>query len=159
MIELITTFDRETIRRLVELEAAAFGAGGMNEWQLVPLIRHGHVYVTRKEGKVIGAVQYMRDWHNPQKAYMIGVSIAQEQRGRGAGTGFIKETFNLLAAEGIKEVELTVAPANAAAIKVYEGKLGFTVTEFRRNEYGPGEDRLVMKLLLNNGNSFAGHEA
>ncbi|QDR79662.1 GNAT family N-acetyltransferase [Sporomusa termitida] len=148
MVELITAFDKAIIRRLVELEADAFGAGGMNEWQLVPLIRHGHVYVTRKAGEVIGAVQYMLDWHNPKKAYMIGVSIAKEQRGQGVGTGFIKETFTPLAAEGIEEVELTVDPANAAAVKVYKGKLGFTVTEFRRDEYGDGEDRLVMKLSL-----------
>ena len=152
MVELLTAFDKEIICRLVELEADAFGTGGMNEWHLVPLIRHGHVYITRQERKIIGAVQYMLDWHNPQKAYMIGVSIAKEQRGQGVGTGFIRETFIPLAAEGIKEVELTVAPANAAAVKVYEAKLGFTVTEFRRDEYGEGEDRLVMNLLLTNGN-------
>ncbi|MDF2569232.1 MAG: mshD [Sporomusa sp.] len=150
MIELVNTFNQKLVQRLVQLEADAFGSGGMNEWHLVPLIRHGHVYITRKNEEIIGSVQYFLDWGTPKKAYMMGVSIAKDHRGMGLGTQFIKETFTDLIREGIEEVELTVDPDNLAAIRVYETKLDFEVTDFRRNEYGEGEDRLVMKTSLIN---------
>ncbi|SMD07864.1 GNAT family N-acetyltransferase [Sporomusa malonica] len=148
MVELVTTFNKELVQRLVALEADAFGIGGMNEWHLVPLIRHGHVYIIRKNEDIVGAVQYFLDWDRPKKAYMMGVSIAKEHRGMGIGTKFIQDTFEALAQEGIEEVELTVDPENLTAIKIYENKLGFVVTDFRKNEYGEGEDRLVMKTAL-----------
>ncbi len=151
MVELVKNFNQNLIQRLVQLESEAFGIGGMNEWHLVPLIRHGRVYITRShEGIVNGLVQYFLDWNNPQKAYMMGVSIAKEYRGKGVGTRFIKETFVALGKEGIKEVELTVDPKNIAAVKVYQNKLGFQEIDFRKNEYGEGEDRLVMNALIIN---------
>lgn len=148
MVELVTTCNKELVQRLVELEADAFGIGGMNEWHLVPLIRHGHVYIIRRNGDIVGAVQYFLDWDNPKKAYMMGVSVAKEHRGQGLGTRFIQDTFEALSQEGIEEVELTVDPENVTAITIYENKLGFVVTDFRKNEYGEGEDRLVMKMSL-----------
>jgi ribosomal-protein-alanine N-acetyltransferase len=149
MVELVKNFDQKLIQRLVQLESEAFGVGGMNEWHLVPFIRHGRVYITRsQEEEVIGLVQYFLDWNHPQKAYMMGVSITKEYRGKGLGTRFIKETFAALAKERIKEVELTVDPKNIAAVKVYQNKLGLQVIDFRKNEYGDGEDRLVMNTLL-----------
>ncbi|HEY3424885.1 MAG TPA: GNAT family N-acetyltransferase [Negativicutes bacterium] len=148
MVELVQKIEPELIERLVQLEAEAFGQGGMNAWQLVPLIRHGRVYVVRKNQEIIGAVQYMLDWDSPQKAYMVGISIAKESRGQGAGTKLLQASFAALVKDNIKEVELTVDPNNVVAVKVYECKLGFVAGNFRHNEYGAGEDRLVMKLSL-----------
>ncbi|BBB91157.1 MAG TPA: GNAT family N-acetyltransferase [Methylomusa anaerophila] len=148
MVELVDKNDIELIPQLVKLEAEAFGQGGLNEWHLVPIIRHGRVYISKKGEKVVGSVQYILDWDNPQKAYMIGVSVSPEYRGRGIGTELLKETFKALSRENIAEVELTVAPDNLAAIKVYERKLKFVVTEYRKNEYGNHQDRLVMNLSL-----------
>lgn len=146
--ERIQTVEQALLQRLVQLEREAFGLGGLNEWHLVPFIRHGRVYVTRKNQEVIGMVQYMLDWDNPRKAYMMGVSIAKEAHGQGLGTDFIKKSLQALANENIEEVELTVDPANVAAIRVYEGKLGFVAQEVRPNEYGQGENRLVMTISL-----------
>ncbi|HWR44486.1 GNAT family N-acetyltransferase [Sporomusa sp.] len=150
MVELITTYDNALIERLVQLETEAFGSGGINMWHLVPLIRHGRVYVIRKNESVVGTVQYMLDWDNPRKAYMLGVSVSREHRGLGIGTELLRESFIALTGENVEEVELTVAPGNVAAINVYENKLGFVVTEFRKNEYGEGEDRLAMRMSLTN---------
>jgi ribosomal-protein-alanine N-acetyltransferase len=50
--------------------------------------------------------------------------------------------------ENITEIELTVDPNNVAAVAIYEKKLGFQIIERRENEYGMGENRLVMKLTL-----------
>lgn len=146
MIELVHTIDVTTVESILKIEAEAFGAGGMNEWHLVPLIRHGRVYVARVNGQVVGSVQYLLDWENPKKAYMFGIAFTREWQGKGLGTEFLKQSFLSLAKNNIEQVELTVNPNNTAAVKVYENKLGFIVTGFRNNEYGEGENRLVMQL-------------
>ncbi|QJW45114.1 GNAT family N-acetyltransferase [bacterium BFN5] len=149
-IELIKNADLEVQNRLVYLENQAFGSGGLNEWHLIPLIRHGRVFAARKDQTIIGVIEYMLDWDNPRKAYMIGVSIAKEARGQGLGTELIKRTLQFLSRENLTDVELTVHPENLAAIRVYENKLGFKTEELRTDEYGQGEDRLVMTLSLEN---------
>jgi len=148
MIELVQTNDPKIVQRLVQLEIEAFGAGGMNEWHLIPLIRHGRVYIMKKNEEIIGQIHYMRDWDNPGKAYIYGISVAKEWRGQGIGTRLLEESLKALAKENIQEVELTVDPQNAAAVRVYENKLGFSVIEYRTDEYGQGENRLVMRLPL-----------
>ncbi len=147
-IELVKTVELPLIQRMVQLESEAFSHGGLNEWHLVPFIRHGRVYAALKNQEIVGLVQYMLDWDNPRKAYMMGVSIAKEVRGRGLGTEFIERSLQMLAGENIEEVELTVDPANIVAIRVYEGKLGFVAKGIRTNEYGKGEDRIVMILTI-----------
>ncbi|MDR3584055.1 MAG: GNAT family N-acetyltransferase [Desulfosporosinus sp.] len=150
MIELVQTMDPKIITRLVQIETEAFGPGGLNVWHLEPLIRHGRVYVYQLDNEIVGLVHYMLDWDRPQKAYMVGVSISKESRGQGIGAELLKESFEALSKENIEEVELTVDPDNLAAVKLYEGKLGFLVTDFKQDEYGKGEGRLVMNLFLAN---------
>lgn len=147
-VEVLRAVELPTIQRLVQLESEAFGCGGMNEWHLVPFIRHGRVFIARIDREIVGAVQYMLDWNTPAKAYMMGVSITSKMRGRGLGTELITCSLQQLASENIKEVELTVDPANTAALRVYEKKLGFAAQETRADEYGKGEHRTVMILTL-----------
>jgi ribosomal-protein-alanine N-acetyltransferase len=111
---------------------------------------HGRVYIIRKDKEIVGLIQYMLDWTNPQQAYLFGISIDAACRGQGMGTELLRESLKALAEEGIKEVELTVAPDNVGAVALYEKRFGFFVTVVRNNEYGEGETRLVMKLLLDN---------
>ncbi|KUO70021.1 MAG: acetyltransferase [Desulfosporosinus sp. BRH_c37] len=148
MIELVRTMEPKLIARLVQIETEAFGAGGLNSWHLQPLIRHGRVYVYRLDNEIVGLVHYMLDWDCPKKAYMVGVSISKESRGQGIGAKLLKESFEALSKATIEEVELTVDPNNIAAVKLYESKLGFLTTDFKHDEYGEGEGRLVMKLIL-----------
>jgi len=148
VIELITTNDPAVTRRLVELETEAFGSGGLNEWHIVPIIRHGRVYALRKNHELIGCIQYILDWKNRNKAYVIGISIAKEWRGRNLGTELFSESLNTLSREEITEVELTVSPENLAAIRIYKDKLAFRCVGKLSDEYGEGEDRLVMLKTL-----------
>lgn len=149
-VELIEEFDLKILQHMVLLEKEAFGVGGLNEWHLVPFIRHGRVFVAREEENIVGLIQYMRDWDRPNKAYLMGVSIAQEMRGKGLGTILMRTSLQALKKENIDEVELTVDPQNFGAIKIYKGKLGFIEKGVRMDEYGSGENRLVMMLSLCN---------
>lgn len=148
IIKAIHDNDKKIVDKIIVLEDQAFGNGGMNEWHLVPFIRHGQVFAAVEGEEVLGAVQYMRDWQQPERAYLYGVSVSRERRGKGLGTVLLRDSFRELLQSGITEVELTVDPQNAAAIRVYQEKLGFSIGELRRNEYGAGEDRLVMRLQL-----------
>ena len=154
-VELLENVDLTLLQRLVRLEKEAFDVGGLNEWNIVPFIRHGRVYVAKQQQEVVGLIEYMRDWDNPRKSYLVGISIAKEMRGQGLGTILLHTSLQLLKKENIEEVELTVDPENLAAIKVYEEKLGFVKKDFRLDEYGSGENRLVMILLLNNLPSYS----
>lgn len=148
MIGLVRDNEPAVVRQILRLEDEAFGPGGLNVWHLLPLIRHGRVYVWRDNGTVVGVVEYFLDWEDARQAYMVGVAVAGDRRGRGSGTSLLAGSFKALAAEGIAAVELTVDPANAAAIRVYKDKFGFATIGLRRDEYGAGQDRLVMRLAL-----------
>lgn len=147
-IERIQAAGSGRLQQLVQLEEEAFGQGGLNEWHLVPFVRHGCVFVASKEGVEIGMAQYMRDWESPDRAYLVGVSIAAAWRGRGLGTILLRNSMQDLKSMNISEVELTVDPKNEVAIRVYKGKLGFVTKEIRQDEYGIGEDRLIMTVDL-----------
>jgi len=147
-IERVKHVDLTMLQRMVKLEIEAFGHGGLNEWHLVPFIRHGRVFLASDKDAAVGLIQYMRDWDNPRKAYLIGVSVAKAWRGQGVGTRLMQVSLEALKEENVDEVELTVDTENKGAIKLYVEKLGFMVKETRVSEYGAGEDRVVMTLSL-----------
>ncbi|MGE5370403.1 MAG: GNAT family N-acetyltransferase [Solirubrobacterales bacterium] len=148
MIERLETVIPEVVARIAEIEREAFAGGGFDEWTLVPFIRHGRVYTIRQDQTIVGVVEYMLDWESKNHAYLLGVSIDRQHQGLGLGTRLLEVSLAELAGEGIREVELTVDPANAAAVEVYDRKLGFEVVDYRENEYGPGVHRQVMRVAL-----------
>lgn len=150
MIELVQENNLHVINRIIEIDQEAFGSGGMNEWHLLPLVRHGRVFVIKENDCIMGSIQYLLDWDNRKKAYLFGIAIAKEGRSKGFGSKLIAGSFSKLTKDDIEEIELTVDPANTPAINVYQKKFGFVVTEFRKNEYGHKEDRLIMTLNLKN---------
>ena len=147
-VEVLNRNDAATVARLVQIDKDAFGPHGLSEWEIVPFIRHGLIAILKRDGKIIGGAQFLRDWHAPALAYLFGIAVDASCRGQGFGTLFLSECLTLLKEYGIQNVELTVDASNLAAVKVYRQKLGFSVSETRSNEYGDGEDRLVMIKTL-----------
>ncbi len=147
-IEHVKENNINTVLRLIEIEKQAFGEAGLDEWNLVPYIRHGKVIALWADNKIVGGAQFIRDWDDVSRAYLVGIAIDSAYRGKGLGTSFLAKCIELLKAEGIKYVELTVDSDNTGAVNVYKKKLGFVTTGNRKDEYGAGEDRLVMELKL-----------
>ncbi|EGG31565.1 GNAT family N-acetyltransferase [Paenibacillus sp. HGF5] len=54
----------------------------------------------------------------------LGMALIPESRGQGLGTALMKELFRGMKERGIRKVSLSVAPENAAAMKLYE-RFGF----------------------------------
>jgi ribosomal-protein-alanine N-acetyltransferase len=149
-IEEVDRLEPNFLQDLIDIEQEAFGKGGMNEWFLPPFVRRGRVYALWVEGKKqpVGVAECMVTWGQPQCAYLFGIAIREGWRGKGLGTRFLREICFRLKIKGFQAVDLTVSPDNIPALRVYRDKLGFRTIAFHREEYGQGEDRLVMRLDL-----------
>ncbi len=135
---------------MMELEKDAFpGLGAVDEQTLVPLARYGKLILYRQHGdeRPVAVCECMRDYNQPEKAYIFGYYVRSDQHGKRLGTQFLKEVLNILKADGFQKVSLTVSEANTAAVKLYKNT-GFNVIEVRYDEFGAGEDRLYMERIL-----------
>lgn len=130
------------------LEDEAFGRGGLNEWHLPYLIRHGRLYILESETSIVGSASLLRDW-DANKAYLIDFVIDKSLRNRGLGRVLLTEIIAALKQERFEYLELTVFKGNVEAWKLYEG-LGFKRGEIYQDEYGRGQDRWLMSLDLRN---------
>lgn len=82
------------------------------------------------------------------RGWIVSLGVTRDQRGRGLGRRLMLEVLRRLRAESVREIRLTVEPANDAAITLYRS-LGFSSDEGVRKDYfGAGEDRLIMTLGL-----------
>ena len=137
-------------KMMIELEKDAFpGLGAVDEQTLVPLARYGKLLLYRQIGdeRPVAVCECMRDYRQPDKAYIFGYYVRSDQHGKGLGTQFLQKVLEILRADGFQKVSLTVSEANLAAVKVYK-KLGFMTIEIRNDEFGAGEDRLYMEKAL-----------
>lgn len=135
------------IKDLEKIEKEAFGEGGLDYWGLMPLVYHGAVYVVMINNQAVGVVEYMQDMNKTDSVYLYGLAIAKDYQKRGLGADLLDYSLRELKKEGFKEVELTVAPDNETAINLYE-TFAFKKVQYRQDEYGVGQDRVIMKLDL-----------
>lgn len=147
-IEIVEEYNQELLDKLVKLEKEAFGRGALNKWHMAPFINHGKVFVIYDSGEPIGLAEVLRDFDNPNLAYIFSLAITSDYMNQGLGSQLLDYILQWLQKLGIKEVELTVDPENEYACYIYEEKFGFERIEIRESEYGRDEPRLVMKLSL-----------
>ncbi len=146
--ERMTAIDLDLLERLQAIEEMAFAEAGMNPWFLVPFMRHGRIYVIRSDaGITAGLAEYMKNYEEDDLVYLFGVSVDPQYQGHGLGKQLLQESLKDIRRDGILKVELTVEPNNAVAMALYHD-LGFEETEYRPDEYGPGQDRVAMELVL-----------
>ncbi len=143
-IKRVEELDTDLIEELIRLESEAFGEGGLNHWGLAPMIYHGAVYVIFMDKVAVGIAEYMRDIKDPVKAYLYGVTIDKRYHNQGLASRLLDYSFRDLKSLGIRKFELTVDPNNSAAIHLYQHKFGFKQIDYRKDEYGQGEDRVIM---------------
>ena len=141
--------DMEAILNIMTIEQEAFGKGALNEYVIVPLIRHGKVFVAEDEqANAVACAYFMRGMSESKMAYLMSVAVLPNFRGQDIGTALLSFAFTHLKKYDIDSVVLTVDPANFTALSVYREKLGFTVAESSKDQYGEGEDRLIMTKKL-----------
>lgn len=137
------------LEQIMDIEKKAFGKGALSEYVIVPILRYGKVYAAVDEDDdPIACAYFIRDMNDIGTAYLMSIAVLPIFRGKNVGTELLKHSFTHLKRFGITHVRLTVDPANFNALSVYKEKLGFTVIESSKDEYGEGEDRLVMQKEL-----------
>ncbi|MCK8815933.1 GNAT family N-acetyltransferase [Natroniella sulfidigena] len=140
--------EQALIKEVVAIERQAFGEGALNYWGVVQMIHYGLVYIIYVNSKPAGLVYYMREMIKADSAYLYSLVIADEYRDRGFGSQLLDYSLAEVKKYGVKRVELTVAPDHKKANYLYQTKFGFKKKDFRKDEYGPGEDRVIMELNL-----------
>lgn len=139
----------DIIEGVLDIEQEAFGDGALSEYVVVPLLHHGKVYAAvDEEENMVACAYFMRDMADIGLSYLLSVAVLPELRGHDVGTALLSYAFSHLKRFGITRVQLTVDPANFNALSAYREKLGFTVVESAVDEYGAGEDRLIMEKEL-----------
>lgn len=141
--------DPDIIAGVLDIEQEAFGEGALSEYVIVPLLHHGKVYTAvDDEENMVACAYFMRDMADIGLSYLLSVAVLPELRGHDVGTALLSFAFSHLKRFGITRVQLTVDPANFNALSAYREKLGFAVVESAQDEYGAGEDRLIMEKGL-----------
>lgn len=147
VITRISEFDTQLLDLLSHIESEAFGEGALNHWTFPVFIRHGAVFVLKCGDVLCGVADALKDWKDPELAYIVGFAIEKGQRGSGLGTRFLHGLIEKLRDEGVKRVQLTVDPDCKPALRIYR-KAGFKQIAELADEYGPGIDRLLYELQL-----------
>ncbi|MFF7854155.1 GNAT family N-acetyltransferase [Streptomyces sp. NPDC007904] len=84
-------------------------------------------------------------------SWILGLCVTQDRRRHGLGRELMTDVLARLRRDGIEQVRLTVEPGNRAAILLYRS-LGFRFEPpdggLRRDYFGPGQDRMIMRLGL-----------
>lgn len=148
-VYLVQDFNLSLLDNMVNFGLNIFGELGMDEWGLVPQIRHGSVYILKEDDKkeIMGLAILMRDWEKPEKAYIFDFAIDKKLQGHGFGSQFLKIIVENLLEQEFKIVSLTVDVDNEAAIHLYRN-IGFKPIEYSKNEYGKGHNRYIMECNI-----------
>jgi len=143
----VTQFTRSLLEELVEIERENFGEGGLNEWTLPVVAKYGKVFIFKEGEDIKGLAELIRDWSDSQLAFLIGISLKKKHQNKGLGKIFLEELLAQLGGTGIIKVRLTVSLENRNALNLYQ-KFGFKKIKFSLDEYGKGEDRVILETTL-----------
>lgn len=81
-------------------------------------------------------------------AWVIRLGVLPSCRGRGIGRALMEVLEERFRAAGMQALWLSVHPENRPARSLYDS-LGYHVTETVSAYFGEGEDRVIMKKILN----------
>ena len=82
--------------------------------------------------KIIGYLDYLPSWNNPEYVYIGSVQLEKRYRGTGLLLMLIDRFRTLVAAQDFAGFETNVQKANRPAVKLYQ-KIGFTLEDNPRN--------------------------
>jgi ribosomal-protein-alanine N-acetyltransferase len=107
----------------------------------------GTFFVAAAGERLIGYTIGASVQDDPGRAWILRMVVQEAFRCRGIGTALLGTVTNALQKRNACQLFLTVSPKNPAAIHLYTHQGFITVT--RHSAYfGPGEDRIVMRKVL-----------
>ncbi|MFC9679496.1 GNAT family N-acetyltransferase [Streptomyces sp. NPDC056948] len=146
---LFRTATEEDLPHIAQLDREVFADVAYPFFVLRQLFDAGFTLVVVDDSERICA--YALAVGSGDRGWILALAVAPRRRGAGLGRELMRETLCHLRSLRVREVLLSVEPANASAISLYRS-LGFAEKEGTagptRNYFGPGEDRLIMSLTL-----------
>lgn len=140
--------DYDLLYQLAEVEQSLHPGTGMNLFEIHSYIRYGRVYAAVDDDDTLGSVYFLRDFENPGKAFLYGVTVRPEYRGKRLGESLLLSAFSDLKEAGVRMVEASVSPKNIKAIKVYRDSLGFNIINLPDDSNMEDEDILIFRKTL-----------
>ena len=144
LVERVRRPNNWLLAQLEFYDFQAFGRTGLRTYDLAVVSEAGAVFVARLEDEIVGGCQLLRMLDEPSFLYVLGFFVRPEWQRRGIGRALldaITAEAGELQSDGLI---LTVSPANAAAIALYESA-GFVNERFVPDFYGSGEDRFIFR--------------
>jgi ribosomal protein S18 acetylase RimI-like enzyme len=132
------------IDHLARLDRGVFGdfAFPATLWrQLLDIA--GPLLLVASEGQELVAYGVIVQASHAGAGWLLVLGVRADRRRRGAGTAITRALVERAADQGIHTVRATVAPDNAAALRLYDA-LGFTRERAVEAYFGPGKDRIVI---------------
>lgn len=150
-IREIKSFDWKLISRIEKLEKRNWGdEASINRWVIPVIIRYGKFIIAEKaenSADIIGVCELLRDWKLKDRVFLFSFYIDKDYRSKGIGRSLLGKALDILRNKNFREIELTVDPGNENAVSLYKG-FGFKRVTLRKNEYGKGINRDLMRLEL-----------
>lgn len=149
-IEEVKDFNLKLVDEIKILERRNLGRkSSINEWVIPVIIRYGKLIVAKniETSRIIGVSELIRCWDNNKLAFIHSFYVDKKFRSKGIGKKLLLRIIEILRTEGIEIVELTISPKNNIGLNLYK-KFGFKVEKVRKNEYGKGINRYLMRLKL-----------
>jgi len=154
----VSQIQRCNLATLPENYHAGFYVDHIRKWPQLALVAE---YVTRPDsgpvdasapssdrsareivGYVLGKVQ------GDDEGHVTSLAVMPDYRGLGLARELMHHLHENLAGQGAKDVDLNVRVSNAAATRLYTGRLGYSVESVVGGYYQDGEDAYLMKREL-----------
>ena len=140
--------DFDLVEQLARIESDTFETGGLDVFELIAMLRHARVYVAVEADEIIASAYFMRNFDNPDKAYLHSINVVDPSKYPNLGVSLLNICFTDMQSFGIKSVEVNVDPTNFRALKVYREQLGFSASDSIQNEVLNDEEILILKKEL-----------
>ena len=141
---------------IAELEAAAFGSNSLTRSALdVIFDPSGALWLLAEDDEGVWGHSVNARGEEPTIGWIVGMAIHPERQRRGWGQLLLRATIQRLQDHDMEVIRLLVKPTNKIARRLYE-TFGFLDTGERIDHFGPGEDRMVMSLLLSGQSARSG---
>ncbi len=149
MVLQVRDANRRDLPRILEIERLAFPA----PWDLKSFERElalpfSHITVATLPNLVRdGTVGFVCRWLVADECHLLNLAVHPDYRRQGVGVYLMNALIVEAMAKRANFITLEVRRSNVAARHLYR-KLKFEERRLRRDYYGPGEDAIVMELLL-----------
>ncbi len=136
--------DWEGVLAIARLDRALFPAEAFGAQPLALLGHAGWLYRQVDDGETDIAYAVVLPTMTAGRAFLASIGVLPTHRRQGRAQALMQRIMADLQGAGFKELTLTVAPTNTAAVTLYRDKLGFTLAGELFDHFGRGEDRLSL---------------